>query len=95
MTAQELRTRELLTRALPYLGPEGVEAVSAYLVGDRSFYVTLRGCRSSSAFASSVSLLLHWACRRPGGDWEQSAQSILEKYLTRIGNESPPSTTTP
>lgn len=95
MTAQELRTRELLTRALPYLGPEGVEAVSAYLVGDRSFVFGTTSWTPNDFVARHTRTLLHWACNRPGSDWEASAQNLLIHYFDRCHPHDSPPTTTP
>jgi len=88
MTPQELRTRELLTRALPYLGPEGVEAVSAYLVGDRSFRVGSKSWDPDRYPDLHARSLLHWACNRPGCDWERSSQETLNGYLDYVEHAS-------
>ena len=93
MTPQKLRTRELLTRALPFLGPEGVEAVSAYLVGDRSFSLWRTTWMVDGALLEErAGSLLHWACYAPGGKWERMDQDALEECLKLYEHDSSPTT---
>jgi hypothetical protein len=85
MTTQEARTRELLIRALPHVGPGEREDIAAYLVGDRSFSISSARMEPLGLAGRYVRTILHWACIRPGCDWEESARDMLEKHLDTHG----------
>jgi len=87
MTTQEARTRELLIRALPHVGPGEREDIAAYLVGDRSFSISSARMEPLGLAGRYARTLLHWACIRPGCDWETSARDMLERQLDTYGHD--------